>query len=905
MRSSISALALTGLLAAVAFVSCNNEQRQPVPCASDDECVAPRTCQDGACVAPVLPNVCTSDGDCRGGTCIDGVCTNDVDPGPEPDAGPPVDIGVPDIGPPPTDIPDIDDVTCVSSEECALDQVCVGGLCERRACAGDRECPEDAVCVGELCRYAPVCNGDGDCDAVFGRCVDGRCIPGCVSDPECGDSRGRCVNGECLLACDDEGACPRGSTCEDGFCLPTECRGRLLEDCPDGERCNGNGRCEPYTVCDDDFDCPDAQACQDGICEPTTPCVSDVACGDGQICANGRCIPSTECTGDDECPRGTECTGGTCVPALCRGNADCSDGEVCDAGQCIPIPVVEVSRVVILTQPDPMVPGQTLRFRALALDEDEQVIVGQTFDWESSMPSVGNFAGPNFTAGTTAGTTFVTARPRGAPSPVSDEVEVVNLGAINDDEARVTVVDRASGQPIRNADVIDADGNTTTTNNRGVANLDPLHTSAVTVVAPGYNVATIFDAGPGPVDLLLPLAAATGASEIAGFTGAMNYDSVATSGNVAVGLAGSAIGGDLVDLDLTTLLGDTFNTEVDVPFLGRQNLPLPGGIVARIDFLEIGDVKADYYARSLGGFTFAWSLAGRVPLNRIISLFTSGGAGDVSRVLGFLLPLFESFDHDLVAYDTPPRPLVPDTNDINNNGNRTELLPDYRNFPRINMRPRVSQAYRTEVAFPPMPTFGGSPSEVVVLVGGVVVESVGLVPTGISAGTSEGGAPPADVVLRMAPSHSGLGEGDFAVLALTFGGGQGAANLAGIIYYGDQLPRRLRFDQRRFTPLASDATWNPGTRQFNASDVGADMYRVTLVGATRSWDVYLDGGAPLAFDLPALPGGTNDPVSGSFARVESYDLSNGNSFTSLITPGGRTLRDVNRVIEAFGRFEAR
>ena len=891
---------------------CNADK--DVRCNADEDCPTGQLCDAGVCATPGEGASCDDETPCDDGfLCVESVCIStdgdadgdgvaDEDDNcvrtPNPDQTDSDEDGVGDA------CEEIGLPGCSSSGECAIDEVCAATVCQVVECTPAQEdelCPADALCVGTICRFAPPCGGDAECAPVFGVCADGQCQPGCDTNAECGGRRTTaCVDSTCVFACSTDAQCDTNESCIDSFCLPNECSGTGLEGCPDGERCDGNGRCEPYTSCGDDGDCASDEFCQDGICEEAVSCVSDLNCEAGQICEQRFCRPTSACEAAGDCAADETCVAGLCVPFLCRGQDDCDEAEVCEAGACIPVPDTAIAEVVILTRPSPVVTGSSLFFTAIALDGGGAAIPGVSFDFSSSNEAVAAFDGALLTGGATAGETEVTASAGGVESL---PVVVVNLGG-DDGNTRVTVVDASTAVPLLDAVVV-IDGDEFEVDGTGTADLGDA-SGTVHVFADGYDFVSFLNVEAGTA-VFAPLPPASGFGATGGFTGEMSYDRISTSGDASIGLAGAAIPGSLADLDLTNLLGDPVNTSVSIPGVGGQEVPLPGGLVISVDFFGLGDIKGTYFARSPDGLNFAWGLGGQVRVQELIDLFTGGGVGDIASILGAILPLFESFDHDLQTYASDALPLIEDGDDFDGDGDTGELVPDYDEFPGIDLEPHVPQAYRTEVVLSELPVIGVEQTEIAVLVGGMVVDGVGFVPTGVSAANGPGGDV-SPVVVRMAPSHSGLGVGDFAVVALAFGSAGAGFGPEGIqlpsdisvrIFTGARLPERL--DMGAFTTVG-EFEWDGEARQFSGPGTATQLSRVSLVGADSSWHVYSNG-EDSEFRLPMPPAEFDDPASGAFARVDGIEVSA--SYSEVISAGGADLLRLNDVTTGFARSELR
>lgn len=174
------------------------------------------------------------------------------------------------------------------------DDECDEGWCAPRADGGPRgdaaRVPGDDDAGPAL--PGPECSADADCDPAK-LCVEGACVPRddvCHSDSECGAGRG-CVDAACRPFCESSDACPSGTTCEAGRCLPTaECESDAM--CAAGERCVEQ-RCLPS--CDAMSPCahPEDLCSAEGLCRPDAAprpfCLDDSECAAGRLCLSGVC----------------------------------------------------------------------------------------------------------------------------------------------------------------------------------------------------------------------------------------------------------------------------------------------------------------------------------------------------------------------------------------------------------------------------------------------------------------------------------------------------------------------------------------------------------------------------------------------------------------------------------------
>jgi len=820
---------------------------------------------------------------------------------------------------------------CVLDTDCRSGEVCAGGFCI------DDELPPvpnpcaDNSCVEEGCQSNSDCLETESCDLSTGTCIDGTCI---TDFAQIEDLVPRCVS----IVCTSEGCehitcpvgpCPPGTTpfgcecvavpcngdldCDGLFCIEGQCQGCTNDSwCGPGEMCNTDGRCIEDRRCMSDDDCPPTERCgPNSVCVSRSQCFLDDQCRDGELCIGGRCVLAAECVDDSDCRDGFECVGGNCFLALCRGPQDCEAGELCDAGQCI-VPPVPASCFV--ATPDGLITqGQLIRLEAFALDSNGQGVSG-IYRWTSSNPSVASIdaAHQNAVGGAGSGATTITATlGTGDPVACSGSITLTNPGPVPQNGLRVVITNNQTGAAIPNAQV-HVGGTTQATNAAGVANLPvQMGTYEVTVVHPDFNILTV--QGLQANDIRLPLTARRGSGPVGGFTGKFDTSAIGSTGEVTVGLAGASLAGGLLEVDLISLLGDTFITPINIPGIVNTTFPFPGGLVAYGSAFGIMiNIKDTYYAQSSAGARMAWGLAGKIPLRE---LFALGQGGGQDMVLATLLPLFNRFDHIATPFMSTARPQVTDTTDLNGNGNTTEQIPDYANFPTINLRPSVRQTLSTDVDISNFPTLTNGQGELAVLIGGVVLDSPGLVPLGISAtNDADGDGRPDARRLSMAPPSGSLVGGRYALIAIAFttdgGGGFGPDglpdDLSVSLWNGQSFPSFIRLGT---FPSASTTQLNEPNRQVTFTASAGPVYRLRVVSPQLTWDIWSTGtpGAMGTFNhtitVPGSPLSGLDPFQSGGILLDA--IRTNVTTDELVRANGVGLKNAGLVSTAFNRSTVR
>ena len=169
--------------------------------------------------------------------------------------------------------------------------------------------------------------------------LDTTCIPNCAGK-ECADDG---CGGSC-------GTCPKGETCEDGWCQGGGCEptcswqdecgadgcGGVCGLCGEGVECHGTKFGWRCTIPCELFTCPAGEICLFGYCFDQE-CTEDEDCGDGP---ETYCDEFLQCRKRSACETSEDCWGwkkkGYCDPntMLCVYDGHCWDDGDCPGGTC-------------------------------------------------------------------------------------------------------------------------------------------------------------------------------------------------------------------------------------------------------------------------------------------------------------------------------------------------------------------------------------------------------------------------------------------------------------------------------------------------------------------------------------------------------------------------------------------
>jgi hypothetical protein len=490
---------------------------------------------------------------------------------------------------------------------------------------------------------------------------------------------------------------------------------------------------------------------------------------------------------------------------------------------------------------------------------------------------------------------------------------------------RVTVVDASTGRPLSGVEVLGCDAPpaaapcpapvTATTNASGTATFPSFTGTTASFSAaspelrsdgyPRYDRVSV--AGTSARDVLLPL----GENPVhgaAGFNASIQFSEVHSAGPLWLGFS-LLSAGDVPDLDLATLLGETFL--ITVPGL-PQPVPLPGSAVA---YAASGfGAPVELKGRSLGlgqpGRRAAVAFAGRSEL----ALAANLGSTDLLAYTG-------AMDYALQAFTPVPlRPRVPDTTDLDADGRCSDAarcpqgpedLPDYFGLPGFSHRPRREQLRRTEVVLPRLPA--GLDTAIASAV--ELSAEAGLLPLGLSSST--GGAPAPDgtrplepIVLRSGTPYGGAEMGTPGIWAFATQAAAPRGDTTGRLVRGSPLPTQVVVPPFLPRPAgtwsAAQRTFTPGMEAWTAlARAGAELARITFTGPRSRHVVLLplvEGQPPLRLpDSP--PVNEEDPAvqESATGEIVAMDLSAPNTSEDLLEVGGANLAGLPLYLDAYSR----
>lgn len=202
------------------------------------------------------------------------------------------------------------------TKACSTNNDCAGAPCIQGICGTLAACNSDVDCLGSSCDVVrglcyPTDGGDTGGGAP---CVN-HYTCGAVS-PTMACMNGACGAPHADGTCGDTRECPLGQVCN----LTNRCEPGCVEqaDCTNGLLCNPSSKkCE---ACGSGNDCPSGQSCVNEKCVGSMSCTTYTECAPGLACTShvcGNCSVTQDCLGSGY-GAGTVCSVGRCTPPPCN-----------------------------------------------------------------------------------------------------------------------------------------------------------------------------------------------------------------------------------------------------------------------------------------------------------------------------------------------------------------------------------------------------------------------------------------------------------------------------------------------------------------------------------------------------------------------------------------------------------
>lgn len=676
-----------------------------------------------------------------------------------------------------------------------------------------------------------------------------------------------------------------------------------------------------------------------GTCE----CTKNTDCGANRF--EWICTPAKACVriceNNSQCAAyGADytCDDAICRPPACANDAQCNNGQQCIGGKCeAKVTAASVASCLVVPTSSLLHQGKTEKFTVVARDTAGNVLAFKdAVTWSSSADSIADVSAEGVATGdTAAGTAEVRAT---IGSVTCAAANVRNYAAAAEGKFRVVVADLNARTPVAGAKVVLGE-ETKETGADGSVEFDVNGNSPRDVHAFHANYAYVSAIGVQAKDIILYTKAPQTPAK---FTGNMDskafYSLSDLKGTVRLALHGASIAGNLIDIELATLLGDFVDTEVD---LGSQKttVPLPEGTVFGLgEQMFRGDTGKNFTIVSPPGVRTIWGLGGNAEFSTITqalapALSGSGEDLNIGEIMTKLLPLLGRLQSGAL---TGVNAVAGETTDLNVQEG-TKKNDAGQDVPRMVSKLKLNTLLRirAEAALPALPTYNlnGTTTkfEGAVVLGGALHGSQGLVPLGITAGIDENGDGQVDsnetggtagtLSLRVAPLHSGMESSRYAALALAasfgglIGGGESAEDpplvLSGLVAlpetlnYNSSAPTALAFPSS-FLGVPSDPTITGRAVALGGAVPGASFHRLSIGGAeTGEWLVYFPAGGS-GFSLPEVPSGFTD----RFTVLDGNDLpqvlvnsmrlgSTGLTYEDVMAFDGKDMDDLTVEIDAF------
>ena len=612
-----------------------------------------------------------------------------------------------------------------------------------------------------------------------------------------------------------------------------------------------------------------------------------------------------DCSSGQTCQEGLECKEGKCakkaVEPQCKENTDCPPGEECKDQKCVKAVDNNIDKVEIVDGPKTLREGGSGKLTvALYNKAGARIQSGEKVTWKSSADdtvSVG--ADGTATGGSKDGTANITAEVAGKTSA---PWAIRNFAKVTGDNVRVIVRDGA-GNPVKDATVM-IGSEKGTTDADGVASVKTDKTPFdVHVFAKGYSYFSAF--GTSKKDLFVSVGKNPDKTQAGGVVGEFNYDRARellgiseddwASYTVGFGLAGFSIPGSLLDLDFSVLLGEN----IKVSLFGND-VEVPSAL-----FLALGTAgKPKYQVLGNSGKRILWGLGGKYKLTEITKLIPSDTKNlDIGKILAQVGPLFKSL---LFGYlqdiNVSMKAKVKDTNDINGDGKKDDLVPDFDNFDTKNiiLTQKLDQTINVSISkYPEVKDKDGKDVPLYVIgLAGTFLPGYGLVPFGIALGEAK---TTKSLEIKHPKLEGILTKGTYVVatLALTLPLGDNPPPLYIAAHLQSSTSAISSVAVSNFVGFGNKATFDPASRKLsNANATGSDTNQLDVSSDDQRWIIVF--GKQTEITLPAVPSGFTDAVSADgSASLRAFSLKSGLDLDKVLEFNSDNMDNLNLLITGF------
>jgi hypothetical protein len=425
----------------------------------------------------------------------------------------------------------------------------------------------------------------------------------------------------------------------------------------------------------------------------------------------------------------------------------------------------------------------------------------------------------------------------------------------------------------------------------------------------------------GATDMLIPVRPAANPGSFAGTLAASDFNNVSNPlGTLHLDISGSSIGGNLIDLSLSTLLGPSQSMSLVLgPGASYGPFNIPEGIALGLNSNMFGPGAngGQYGIEATPGYRALWSLGGNAVIGQVLSQLgavlqngTSGLSSEIPQILTAVLPLVGTLESGV-------------TSGVPVSGAKTATL-SYGTTPQpalqLDTLMRLHLSAKTPVLESYTDDSGNTvPFDGAVVLGGVLASPQGFVPLGLTAGVDDVNAsgammpdgltdpatpngPEQELPLRISPRHGGVETAPWAYITLgaslsNLVGGLGGSTstttgtvLAGTVVFN---PEVLKYNNgattsvdlsHPFLPVPSGAAFNPaatsGTATFTPPSpvAGATFHRLDIGSDPNQWSIYfpasMDTASASPVSIPTPPAGLTSraTASGVTAVLQTVSL---------------------------------